>query len=407
MELKQFTGLANKVAPEALPAATIVEATNVDVDDGGRLRRRRGTTLIQAGGFHSLYAPSDEVAYVVKDGDLCRMAESTALTTIYAGVGDDHLSYVRVGDRTFAKSRTQALSFSDTGMAQDWGIPLVPAFMPSAGGGDACQVAVTYRRDSDGLEGGAVMALDTSLTDGGLVTISGIPALAGHTASVYVTTPNGETLFLAADRVTGSVTVSAAATNGVQIRTMNMGPPVGCGPLAWLFGRILIADEKTLWATEPYQYELLDLVAGYKMMEADITFLGSVVDGVFIGTEAGVFFMGGTFESAKLVRVSTRRAPKQQPSTVDMASVLKGEEQGVGVLFLTDGGVCVGQPGGKVINLTSKIFEFPKAAEVAVMARVQDGLNQFVGVASHPSTPTGSARFGDIVDAEIVRFKGV
>lgn len=408
MKLTQFSGLANKVTPEALPEGALAEALNVDVDDAGRLRRRRGATLIHAGGFHSLLAVPDEVGYVVKNGDLYRFGPSMSLMLVQAGVGDDHLSYLRVGDRTYAKSRTQALVLLDTGLAQAWGVPLVDTFTPSFSTGDAVQVAVVYRRDSDGLEGGAVSAIDTNLTPEGSVTISNIPIVAGHTASVYLTTVNGETLSLAADGVTESVTVfSDSLSTGVQLRTMNMSPPTGAGPLAWLFGRILIADGAVLWATEPYQYELVDALAGYKMMESDITFLGSVVDGVFIGTEGGVFFMSGQFEGAKLERVSTRRAPKQAPSLVDMASVLKGEEQGVGVMFLTDGGVCVGQPGGKVINLTNKIFEFPKASEVAVMARVQDGLNQFVGVASHPSVPTGSARFGDFVDAEIVRFKGV
>ena len=128
MKLEQFTGLANRVAPEAIPAGALVEALNVDVDDAGRLRRRRGATLVQAGGFHSLFAASDEVGYVVKDGDLCRFSPSAALEVIRAGVGGDPFTYVRVSDRVFARSRTLSLSFADQGPAQDWGIPLVSGF---------------------------------------------------------------------------------------------------------------------------------------------------------------------------------------------------------------------------------------------------------------------------------------
>jgi hypothetical protein len=406
MDIKQFSGLANKVAQEAIPLGALTAATNTDIDNAGKLRRRRGTTLISAGGFHSLFAVSDTEGYAVKDGDLCRFSQSMALDVIAQGVGDDPLSYVRVGDRIYAKSRTQALTFAAQGMAQQWGVPLVPGFAVAPIGSatvSARLVALTYRRDSDGLEGGVV---DTRIVYGDAVAISSIPTVSGHTASIYMTAPNGETLLLAAEGVIGAINVYPDAIRDVPLRTLNKTPPTGPGPLAWLFGRILLADGNVLWETDPYQYELVDAVGGYKLLESEITFLGGVSDGVFIGTQTGVFFMGGTFDAAQLTRVSTRRAPNQQPQQIDMSDVLKGDAPGVGVLFLTDGGVCVGMPGGQLVNLTNKIFEFPKAESMSVMVRAQDGMNQFVGVASHPGSPTGSARFGDFVDAEIVRFRG-
>lgn len=407
MDIKQFSGLANKVAQEAIPLGALTSATNTDIDNAGRLRRRRGMTQAAAGGFHSLFTVSDSEGYVVKDGDLCRFSASMALEIIAHNVGDAPLSYVRVADRTYAKSRTQALTFTSQGAAQPWGVPLVSGFAAypiGATTGDARMVAVAYRRDSDGLEGGIV---DTRIVYGNAIAVSAIPTVPGHTASVYITTPGGETLLLASEGVIGSVNIYPDAITGVPLRTLNKFLPPGSGPLAYLLGRILLADGNTLWATDPYQYELVDAIGGYKMLESEITFLASVSNGVFIGTLTGVFFMSGPFDEAQLTRVSTHRAPKQAPQSIDMAEVLKGDDPGVGVLFLTDGGVCVGMAGGQVINLTNKIFEFPKAESVSVMVRSQDGMNQFVGVASHPGTPSGSARFGDFVEAEIFRFKGV
>ncbi len=407
MEIKQFSGLANKATKESIPIGALTTATNADIDNAGKLRRRRGMTLIEAGGFHSLFAVSDTEGYVVKDGDLCRFSPSMAMETIAHGVGDDPLSYVRVAERVYAKSRTQALTFTNQGVAQQWGVPLVSGFFAAPIGSttaDARMVAVAYRRDPDGLEGGVV---DTRIVYGNAITVSSIPTVPGHTASIYMTTTGGEELLLASEGVIDSVDIYPDAITGVPLRTLNKTPPTGAGPLAWLFGRVLMADGGTLWATDPYQYEIVDAIGGYKMLESEITFLGSVSNGVYIGTQTGVFFMGGEFDSAQLTRVSTHRAPKQAPQPIDMAEVLKGDWPGVGVLFITDGGVCVGLAGGQVINLTNKIFEFPKAESMSVMVRAQDGMNQFVGVASHPGSPTGSARFGDFVDAEIVRFRGI
>lgn len=82
MDIKQFSGLANKVALEAIPLGALTAATNTDIDNAGKLRRRRGMTQVSAGGFHSLFAVSDTEGYVVKDGDLCRFSASMALETI-------------------------------------------------------------------------------------------------------------------------------------------------------------------------------------------------------------------------------------------------------------------------------------------------------------------------------------
>lgn len=405
MEIKQFSGLANTVSQESIPVGALTDATNTDIDNAGKIRRRRGTTLIESGGFHSLFAVSDTHGYVVKNGDLCRFTPSMDFEIIASGVGGEALSYARVADRVYAKSSTQALTFTSQGPAQQWGVPIVAGFAVSTTSGNTrVGVAVTYRRDTDGLEGGAIESHVVSYSSGG-ITISGIPTIPGHRASIYMTAPNGDVLMLARDGVIGSATLYPAS-NGIPLRTRGKTPPAGAGPIAYMSGRILIADGSTLWATNPYQYELVDMIGGYKVLESEIAFLASVSAGVFIGTQTGVFFMAGEFDSARLTRLSTHRAPKQNPQNIEMADVLKGDIQGVGVLFVTDGGVCVGTSDGQVINLTNNIFEFPKAESLSMVVRSQDGMNQFVGVASHPGTPSGSARFGDFVEAEIIRFKG-
>lgn len=407
MELKNFTGLANTVAAEAIPEGGLVEALNVDIDDAGRIRRRRGTQSIHAGRFHSLFQTSDNAVFVVRDGMFSKL-NARMDTAPLLSVGDEKLHYVQVGDRVYAKSTTQAFSFDSSGSVLPWGIPHVPAFaVQSAPGaifaGD-CGVVATYVRTADGQEGGASEVRYVS-TAGGIL-VSGIPDLEGHTANVYLSAGDNVS-YLAATRVAGSTMLTSPVQRlGVPLRTFGMYPPVGRGPLAKSFGRVYIADGHVLWATEPHQFEWVDRAAGYKVMESRITFLASVAAGVFVGTESGVYFMAGPFDAARLSPVSNQGAPEQTPQEIDLAYVLKGDQQGVGVLFMTDGGICVGLANGQVINLTNKQFEFPKASEVSVLYRKQDGLNQFVGVSSHPGTPTGSARFGDFVDAEIIRHKG-
>jgi len=410
MELKAFTGMANTSSSETLPEGGLVHATNVDIDDTGHIRRRRGTTQIDAASYHSLFKANDDTVFGVKDGNLCRLNDALTATSIYAGVGSEQLHYVQVGERIYAKSSSQALSFTTDGTVEQWGVPHVPVFYAASSNGvmpaAEYQIVLTYTRLSDGLEGGASEGQNFTLHAQGGIYLSGIPSIAGYAANVYISTPNGETLYRVAKGVQSTTTISALASQlGIPLRTTGKYPPSGRGPLAQSFGRIYIVDGHALWATDPFQYEQVDMAVSYKLMESRITFAASVTAGIYVGTESGVFFMGGEFDKATLVRVSMHGAPDQTPQKIDASYVLKGDQQGVGVLFMTDGGICVGMQNGEVINLTNKQFEFPKATEVSLMYRKQDGLNQFLGVSSHPGTPTGSARFGDFVDAEIIRHK--
>lgn len=410
MELKNFTGLANTVSAESLPEGGLVAARNVDIDDAGSIRRRRGTSLIEAGNFHSLFRSADGRLLVVRNGDLCRLNDALQATVIYPEVGDEKIHYEQIGDVVFAKSPTCALRISANGEAQPWGVPhasglhlsVVAGTMP----GGLYQVAATLVRKSDGLEGGVAEIQVIDLAGNSAIAVT-LPEVAGYEANIYVSAPNGEALFLAAAGVNGATVISSqAAQRGIPLRSIGKYPPTGRGPLARGFGRLYIADGHVLWATDPGQYEQVTRESGYRLFEGRITFLASVAAGVFVGTESGVYFMAGPFDAARLSPVSNQGAPEQTPQEIDLAYVLKGDQQGVGVLFMTDGGICVGLADGQVINLTNKQFEFPKASEVSVLYRKQDGLNQFVGVSSHPGTPTGSARFGDFVDAEIIRHKG-
>lgn len=103
--LSQFAGIRNTVAPERLLASELETAVNIDLDDSGQPRRRRGYTLKIAGRWHSLHTIKDKT-YGVKDGTLGIVRPNYTFTTLQAGVGPEALSYTQVGERTYFSSLT-------------------------------------------------------------------------------------------------------------------------------------------------------------------------------------------------------------------------------------------------------------------------------------------------------------
>lgn len=187
-----------------------------------------------------------------------------------------------------------------------------------------------------------------------------------------------------------------------------LGPPPLATSLAYLNGRIYLAHDNVLWATELYLYTLVDKTRTFIQYESPITFLAAVVDGVYVGTQSGVYFASGPFGQMARTKVSDSGGLPGSAVIVpvELASPSSeglGPKAATGVMFTTSSGVYLGYPGGTCYNLTSDNVDFPKATTAASFFRQQDGFSQYISVMDTGGTPQSSARIGDYIDAEIRR----
>jgi hypothetical protein len=342
----KFSGIKNTVTEERLSSggtdargrkieAELAKALNVDIDDAGQIRRRRGRIRVGGGNFHSLWQ-TDTHVYVVKDGNLCRLMPNYTTQPLRFGVGQAKVSFVKVGDYAYFSSRTTSGKIDvESGVVSDWGHP------------------------EDGGQGRWLSPV-VNPTD-------------------YVPAVRGKLL----------------------------GMPPNADYLAYLNGRIYLASGPTLWATELYLYDYVDKTRTFISFESDITGIGVVTDGMYVGTTEAVYFLSGPFGS--MSRIKLADVGMIPGSIIEVpADVVRGNSSSRNaVMFMTRFGVFVGLDGGIASNLTQSRVEFPLSTQVAPMYRLQDGMNQYVGVANSNGTPTSAARIGDYVDAEIRRFQGV
>jgi hypothetical protein len=98
------TGLNTVVDPVRLPFSKGVTdlgvAVNIEIDQSGRVTRRKGQTLLQSGAYHSLFCDSGD-CFVVKDTALYQVAADGSLTGIRSGLTPDKMSFAQSGDRTY------------------------------------------------------------------------------------------------------------------------------------------------------------------------------------------------------------------------------------------------------------------------------------------------------------------
>lgn len=194
------------------------------------------------------------------------------------------------------------------------------------------------------------------------------------------------------------------------IRGRLLGAPPLATSLAYFNGRIYLAHGRQVWATELYLYNFVDKTKNFWTFEADVTMLGSVTDGVYVGTTEGVWFVSGAYGDAKRVRVMDSGAIPGSMAYVpgELANPPQiGLDQATGtkvaLLFLTSEGYCGGQDGGVCYNYTENKFVFPDAVTAAGAFRRQSGVNQYLVTTNSGGSPSANSRIGDYVDAELIR----
>lgn len=330
--------MKNTVGRERLAKTELEVAQNVDLDDVGQARRRRGYTLKLAGNFHSAWTSASGTVYVAKNQILGILYPNYTWVSLGVFVGMDRISYCQIADRVFFSSMQVSGIIERNGTISPWGAPDAPTEWFS-----------------------------------------------------HVLNPT--------------------ATLGAVGGRLLSAPPLASVIMEYN-GRMYLARKNVVWVTELYLYEKIDRTLGFWQFEADVTVMGSVSDGCYIGTTEACYWVGGnTFREANRTPVSQYGAMPGSLVYVPAELLIPDQRRPAtisknAVMWLTESGLMVGFDNGVANALTQDMQLLPTARDVASLFRRQDGVNQYVGVLDSGGTPTSTARIGDYVDVEIRRFQG-
>lgn len=129
-----------------------------------------------------------------------------------------------------------------------------------------------------------------------------------------------------------------------------LSPPPG-NFLEFYIGRIMIANGKFVWHTEPFAFNMVDYSQNFFGFPSNINMLRAVADGLYVGTHTGIYFVRGNFDSNFLV--SSARV-------VEGTDVVYRKDEGQrDIVCTTTEGVLMLGVGGKVQNLTLERIEYP------------------------------------------------
>jgi hypothetical protein len=331
--LGAFKGMKNTVSRERLSGEELERATNVDIDDAGQVRRRRGYTRKQTGSWHSVRTFTYKVLGV-KDGELGIVVDRSNFTPLGVTVGSTRLAYTEVnGDIFFCNNAASGVVKADDTI-EPWG------------------------------------------------------------------KTSGQGLWL-------SPVIDETDTLG-PVAGQLLGDPIRANCIEGYKGRIYLADGRTLWATDLFRYHLINRTRGFIQFEHDITLVMAVDDGLYVGTEGGLYFLKGQFGAFQMSTLSVDAVIYGSGQFVPSALVHPQARNGpvpesLAAVFMSTGGIIAGLDNGVCYNLTLGVMVFPGGISAAALFRQDSGANHYIAAIDSAGGPAANARIGDYCDAEIVR----
>ncbi len=396
-----FAGLRNDVDPERFTQADLAVASNCDLDKSGRLARRAGYTNEVAGASHSLWA-TDELglALFVAGTQLKRLNTDYTTSVLRSGLTPElPTSYTRVNERVYFSNGNET-GVVENGVARSWGLPVpaLPGIVTTVGNMPAgdYQYVMTYFR-ADGQESGAGLAGIITLPAGSgllfLMPVSNDPNVSSK--GIYLTTPNGEILYLALvapNSTTTAIYQNDTSTLAVPLQTQFMGPPPAGHLTGFYHGHMFVGVGDTWYPSEPYNYELFD-PRKYISLDGRLTLFAALEDkevyekgkksGLFVGTDRSCGILAGSSAD------DFQYVPKTDYGAVEGAldyvdgSLFGDNSMGAKQLpmWLTTQGLCVGLPDLEVRNLTRTKYGFTAAGRGAAL--FMPGPNRFIAVSNY------------------------
>ena len=401
--LREWKGINNVADPSEIGASWLVTAKNVDIDDAGlKVSRRDGYELVQAGsGVHSVY-PVREDAVIYAEGKEIKeleVRESGAsiipavkvLETADSG-WEEPIAYCEVAGGVYFTDGTKNRVYKD-GVIRPWGIvPPQDGFTiePVTDGAltpGQYLVALTYTH-KDGRESGASRIRVFDLPEGySGFSILYIPQSTDpgiETINVYVSDQDGHELYLAHELSAGTVSclvMDGTETFGDVLSTAYKTNPPSGHIVAYHNGRVYVACDNFIYASEPHNYELFDIFASMRF-GSRITMIVSVGGGMYVGDSERVYFIRVEERETGVSFIATLlgTAPVMENcyTTADASIFNMDGTAGTVAVWMSESGVWIGTGAGVAIPLTLNTYHPPIARRGFSFIHESGGSRRFI-----------------------------
>jgi hypothetical protein len=413
--IDRFLGLNLKADPMELRAGRrgyeLAQATNVDVTDNFKIRRRKGYTQVRVANVRRIWGNRD-VFLSVEDQSLYDVSDLANPVLIRSDLDAIKVPYFTEvldgGDVHYSDGKVNGKFVN--GQHTDWTVE-EPYSKPSLGTTSGAlykgcyHVAVTFVHN-DGRESGTDASEKVTITaETGGVAVSGIPqplnANIDH-INLYCSEANGTSLYKVKELSVGTSSFNITSRQfGRLLETQYLSPPPPSHLISYCNGRMYVAFENFLFESELYSYHLFNLAENVYTFPEEINGLVATHDGVYVSSGSTYYV---NFAEARPARLQRKSSFGMIPGTefhIDGQEVGEGERNEVLAGWIAENGVMVGGSNGGLTNLTEKKIDIGDSTLGAAFVRREEGITQIISSVRQPQS--GNLRMGDVVTATVKR----
>ena len=269
----------------------------------------------------------------------------------------DSIDPVRLGEDALAKAENVVLDISGAIKRRD-GMVLLSS--------SNCHSLFSCGKYGLGVFNGVLSLVESDLSITSLVTV-------GSDRVSYALVFDGmdDVVFFSSRSINGKVvnkvyapwlvdTPTAINSTLTQIGEWHYSTPKG--QLLEIFnGRMYIASNNILYFSELYDFSQFRSISPF-IFDKDITMLHGISTGMFVGTLDAVYFLHGVDPNEfALKRVYSAGAVLGTSVKLSASDILSQTPGDVIVFSINGKGICIGDSGGNVSNLTKVPISFPKS----------------------------------------------
>jgi len=396
-------GMNNVMASESLAREFLRNAVNVDISDTGNVSLRSGRVMVipaPTQQMHSLWSGGPFT--LVVDGSTLYRVRDGALEAIRVGLTPGaQMVYLLVNGEVYFTNNSETGVVGADGVARAWGVPIPTPPAPGITSGDLVAGTYTacYTYSTAKEEGGASESVSINAIDGSGIVFtlptSFPPEVTG--VNLYVSGPNGTVEHRQGTYSTpgGTVIVSGVRQVGFECRQHFITPPMAGSALMYYRGCIYIANDCTVFRTEPLRYGAVKMSTAFFPFVSPIRLMAATKeqDGFYVSTAEEHHFFSGAATDMKVMLAA--------PYPAVPGTLVRDDLTDEPVWFTTKGWVT-GKSAGNLEAKMALSVAVPEYEAGAAMYREENGLRQYVSSFAPPPEVNGFAAF-DYIEAEVIR----
>ncbi|RKZ79057.1 MAG: hypothetical protein DRQ35_04935 [Gammaproteobacteria bacterium] len=374
----------NNIAKEtALPEGSLRDAINVDIDNAGKARLRRGYQQIYTGtNIHSLFK-----RYFIEDTNLMYLNADNTASLVKADFSSSQVAYAEMMDNIICTNSIGNWVITPHGVSRI-GIkdPSSAAILLTTNGSlpvGQYQVSMQFIDTNTGEFSAAsdIQVIELATPSGLRITNIPQPENADISVQIYVSLANGTALYrtLTVPYGTMSANITTVLDSDIALENADQKILPHGDFIAYNYGRTYVAQGKLLWYSEPMWYGQTNITRNFWQFASDITVLLALKNGIFVVADKTYFLSGTKPEDSQLNEVSSATGIKGTGLIVNAENLTSpSSEKGEVAYWFSDRGAVIGSPNGSILFASEDRLSVPSANKGNSMYTESNGIRQMI-----------------------------